>query len=633
LDFVDSPFSLNRAAPERFLRVTLRWLQRRKLPIVERMLTFRSSFWAGVFFLLASIPGRADLATAIPNDWVTRAPTPERITLVRAQAVGEGWQAVASRLFQGSLKGYELRQEGAAENWYYVARWCDLLGQSQRDLGRQWLETVSKAGGIHAGIDQRTIQAWPDEPVARLVTDETLGWLLQDQAFSAVFFDLLAPTDCLPRVLSILQSLREADGRRFATYKQLALAVALVYDAPPPPHWPHHQVTAAALPRRLHAPVEAFKFLADLVQAGSGLHKLTAISAAELKFVVDLAAPFPELVWAQKMVKFSLPDLVKSYEAVRYRTDRIDAKQYTWPGTSYALDDIRSEGGICVDQAYFATQTGKARGVPTLLFCGAGLDGRHAWFGYLGVGQKWVLDGGRYAEQRYVTGTAYDPQSWGELSDHELSFLSEGFRRLPPYRQSRQHQVFAELYLRLGQKPAAAAAARKAVQFERRNFDAWQVLVAANDKALPSVREPLLREAAQALQRYPDLNASFVRELVVSLRARGETSVAEFEERTLVRRGQRGGRSDMAVDHAVSQLASAKPDARLSTYKQMLQKYGRGTGIDFYDRVTRPLVTQLVSEKRIPEARQVITLTRDAFDPEPNSQFDRELAALAATPR
>ncbi len=602
------------------------------LHTVARMVSFRSGFWFGVFFLLVSIPARADVATAMPNDWFTRGPTPERLTVVRAQAGSEGWQAVSARLYQGSLKGYELRQEASAESWYLVARWCDLLGQSQRDLGRHWLETVSKAGGIHAGIDQRALQALPDEPVARLLTDETLGWLLQDQVFSAAFFDLLAPTDCLPRVLSILQSLREADGRRFATYRQLALAVALVYDAPPPPYWPHHQVSAAALPRRLHSPVEAFKFLADLDQTGSGLHKLTTISAAELKFVVDLAAPFPELAWAQKSVKFSLPDLVKSYEAVRYRTDRIDAQQYMWPGTSYALDDIRSEGGICVDQAYFATQTGKARGVPTLLFSGAGVDGRHAWFGYLGVGQKWILDGGRYAEQRYVTGVAYDPQSWGELSDHELSFLSDGFRRLPPYRQSRQHQVFAELYLRLGQKPAAAAAARKAVQFERRNFDAWQVLLAASDQALPAVREPLLREAVQAFQRYPDLNAFFVRELVVSLRARGETSAAEFEERTLVRRGERGGRSDMGVDQAVAQLAAAKPDARLTTYKQMLQKYGRGAGIDFYDRVTRPLVTQLVNEKRLPEARQVITLTRGAFNPEPNSQFDRELAALAATP-
>ena len=594
------------------------------------MARFSIGWLIGLIFLLVAGPLRADLATVIPDDWFTRAPTAERLTQVRASAASEGWVPVSARLYQGSLHGYKLRQEAAAEQWYLLARWCDLLGQSQRELGRHWLETLSKAGGIHAGINQREIQSWTDEPVAHLLTAETLGWLLKNQAFSATFFDLLSPTDCLPKVLSILQALREADVRSFETYTQLALALALVYDAPPPPYWPHAQVTVAALPRQLPSPVEAFKFFVALDKSGVGLHKLTAISAGELKFLVDLAAPFIELAWAQKSVKFSLTDLVKSYESVRYRTDRLEEQIYTWPGTSYALDEIRSEGGICVDQAYFATQAGKARGVPTLLFSGAGLDGRHAWFGYLGVGQKWILDGGRYAEQRYVTGQACDPQSWGTLSDHELSFLSEGFRRLPPYRQSRQHQVFAELYLRLGQKPAAAAAARKAVQIERRNFDAWQVLLAANETASPSVREPLLHEASQALQRYPDLNAFFIRELAASLRTRGETSRAAFEERSLVRRGEIGGRSDMGVDQAVAQLASAKPEARLSTYKLMLQKYGKGAGIDFYDRVTRPLVTQLVGEKQLGDARQVITQTRAAFNPDANSQFDRELTALAA---
>ena len=131
------------------------------------MVSFRSGFWTGVFFLLALIPARADVAAAMSNDWFTRAPTPERLTVVRSQADSEGWQAVSSRLYQGSLKAYELRQEGPAESWYLVARWCDLLGQSQRDLGRQWLETVAKAGGIHAVIDQRAIQAKPDEPLAR----------------------------------------------------------------------------------------------------------------------------------------------------------------------------------------------------------------------------------------------------------------------------------------------------------------------------------------------------------------------------------------------------------------------------------------------------------------------------------
>lgn len=588
-----------------------------------------SGFWLlGLMAFLT--PVRAEIATALPDDWFTRPPTPERIKAVQAAAATEGWAPVSLRLFAGSMRGYELRQEDAAAAWYLVARWSDLLGKSQSKAGRQWLETVSRAGMLHPNVDQGRILALPDAPMERLLSAETIAWLLGDRVFSESFFNQLTAHDCTPAVLGILQLLREADVKRFESYSQLGLAVALVYDAPPPPNWPHWQVSAAVLPRRLPPPGEAFRFLTDADQRRIALHRLGGMSAAELRFVVDLSTTFAELDWAQRSVKFSLPDLAKSYDAVRYRTDRIEAQQYIWPGDSYVLPEIYREGGICVDQAYFATQTGKARGVPTLLFSGAGKDGRHAWFGYLGTAQKWVLDAGRYEEQRYVTGVAIDPQTWMPMSDHELVFLSEGFRRLPAYRQSRQHQVFAQLYLGLKQKTAATAAARKAVNYERRNVEAWELLIAANDDAPPLARETVLREAARAMQRYPDLSGRFIRELASSLRERGEVSAAEFEERSLVRREQTRGRSDLAVDQAVKVMAGAAPLDQIRVYRQLLQQYGREAGMDFFDRVTEPLVRRMVSESRRGEVMQVIAYTRAALKPEPDSQLDREINELAA---
>jgi hypothetical protein len=584
----------------------------------------------GLFVLTSTMSVRADLTTTLPDDWFTRPPTPARIEAVQTAASTDGWSPVSVRLFAGSIRAYESRQEDAASAWYLVARWCDLLGKSQRTAGRQWLETLGNAGDLHPNVDQSRILALPDEPIARLVTADTGKWLLGDRSFSETFFNLVTSHDCLPRVMAILQLLRETEARRFTAYTQLALGIALVYDAPPPPQWPHWQVSPEVLPRRLWAPQDAFKFLVESDQGGRTLHKLGTLPAAELKFVVDFMATPQELAWAQRSMKLPLASLAKSYDAVRYRTDRIEAQAYIWPGTRYDLSEIYSEGGICVDQAYFATQAGKGRGVPTLLFSGAGRDGRHAWFGYLGTGQKWVLDAGRYEEQRYVTGVAYDPQSWSLMSDHELSFLSEGFRRLPPYRQSRQHQVFAELYLLLNRKPAAAAAARKAVNFERRNVEAWDALLAASDEQPVRAREALFREAAQAMQRYPDLNARFVRKLAGALRERGEASAAEFEERSLVRRGQNGGRSDLGVDHAETAMTAAAPADQVRIYKQLLQKYGSTSGIAFYDRVTRPLITKMIATNRRGEALKVIAQTRAALKPEPESQLDREMDELAA---
>ena len=116
-----------------------------------------------------------------------------------------------------------------------------------------------------------------------------------------------------------------------------------------------------------------------------------------------------------------------------------------------------------------------------------------------------------------------------------------------------------------------------------------------------------------------------MRALASSLRARGQATVAEFEERALARRGQVGGRSDLGVDQAVSVMASAAPADQLRLYKKVIQQYGRDGGVDFYDRVTKPLLIQMLVAKRRVEFMQVIQQTRAVLTPEPDSQLDREL--------
>lgn len=592
----------------------------------------RKSWRCGFGILLAMAAAqalRADLATLLPDDWFTRPPTAERISALQAAADADGWAPVAARVFSGSVHAYELRQEDAAAAWCLVGRWCGLFSQSQAKAETLWLEKTQSIRTLVA-IPDATYPTVPDTPMGRILAPETRGWLLGDRKFSESFFDLLTSYDRLPRVLLILQALRDAEPKRFAAHAQLALAIALVYDVNPAAHWPHWQVPEKALPRRLHPPVPMFKFLLDADQAGATLHKLSTLNALELRFLVDIAVPKEELLWARRAVDVPLVYLAKCYEAVHYREDRLANDQYMWPDERYDLATILEVGGICVDRAYFSSQSGKARGVPTLLFTGSGKDGRHAWFGYLGPGQKWVLDAGRYGEQRFVVGEAINPQTWRGMSDHELTFLSEGFRRLPPYRLSRQHQMFAELYLIMGKTTEAAAAARKAVNQERRNVDAWRLLLDANKAEPARTRETLLREAAQAMSRYPDLNAVFVRELAASMRARGEKSAADFEERASARRGTTGGRSDLGVNMAAKTMAETEPPSQVRTHRQLLQQYGVGAGIDFFDRVTRPLVLVMIATNRRGEALQVLSQVRAVLKPDLGSQFDREIDELVA---
>src|SRR5581483_6473185 len=273
------------------------------------------------------------------------------------------------------------------------------------------------------------------------------AWLLANPDFSAEFFSLLSPCDLLPNSLGILSELQARNPEKFSRYANLALAIALVYDVPPPPNWPHSQVSSTVLPRRLPAPADAFAFWIRADENGRTLQHLADLSASELKFVVDSPTPAAELEWAQTNVSITLSTLGKLYDIVRYRVDRTQQNQYSWPSDRYDLQTIVEKGGICVDQAYFSCEVGKAKGVPTLLFSGAGRDAWHAWFGYLDQNRHWQLDAGRYASQQFITGFALDPQTWGTLSDHDLKFLAEGFRLYPAWRQACMNADFAMAYL------------------------------------------------------------------------------------------------------------------------------------------------------------------------------------------
>jgi hypothetical protein len=346
-------------------------------------------------------------------------------------------------------------------------------------------------------------------------------------------------------------------------------------------------------------------------------------------------APFPELEWALGNVREPLGELPATYAMIRYRTDRVTSGAAVWPGATYRLEDILKNGGICADQAYFATECGKAHGVPTLLFYGAGNDARHAWFGYLDANQKWQLDAGRYAEQRFVTGLARDPQTWREFSDHELQFLTEHFHALPSFRQSQVHAGFAAEMLAAGDAAGAAKAARKAVNFERRNQNAWEILFAATGRQGRDARalEALMREAALAFQRYPDLEAYYVNRVAESLRARGETSAADAEIRRIAHKNE-GERIDLSVQQArnllLQSMAGQPLPEQIRTYNSVVDTFGRGAGMGVFDEGVTVFVEHLAQLRQPGEAARALERARRTLKVDPNSQLDAEFNQLTA---
>ena len=586
--------------------------------------------------LVASLAGLAPRLAAqsylpLSETEMVQPPKADRLAGLAAYASKTDWAQLSPMFRQAALQAYEKGSLPAAERWLQVYRWSVLLGRQENLFIQQWIGRIQAAHLVHANLPHKYVAA--KKRLGEWLSPELQAWVVSDAAFSGQFFGLFSPLDYQPDVLRILNELHQHDPARFAKYANLALAIAVDYDLPPPPDWPHGQVTADRLPRHLPAPLEAFDWWVRQDEANRTYHHLAELDAEELKFVVDVAAPFPELSWARRNVEVPLNQLARAYSMVRYDVGRETGQIYVWPHGAYTLQAVLQAGGICVDQAYFAIEFGKSRGVPTLLFSGEGQDGRHAWFGYLDGERRWQLDAGRYGEQRYVTGIARDPQTQQEFSDHELQFLSERFRALPTYRTSLIHADFASEYLEGGDAATAIRAAWTGIRFEPRNVGAWETLLAAQQKQgdAPKLIEATLYQAVAAFARYPDLEVDFSSRLRRSLRGRGQLSAAEVEERRLLDKNQRV-RADLTLARDrddLEQTWNTKPLAEsMAAYTHLLETRGRGAGIDFYDRIVTPFVRQLAAAGHLAEARQAAGKAFTVMHVRAGSQLDGEFTSL-----
>ncbi len=595
---------------------------------MRKLLAFLIGLAAGVAALRAQ--------AFIPDSEALYPPTHDRLEKILAAAQRDGWAPQSAALHQIARRAYEQDRLAAAGAWMHTYRWTALFGTTELAYIPQWGRAIQEAQVGSANM-ARTYQM-SLSPLSLALTPACQAWLLENAEFSDEFYAVLQAVDYLPEVFRILSDLHRADPARFRTYANLALAIAVVYDVPPPPYWPHTQVTPAALPRRWPKPLDAFVWWTHEDRQGHTYLPLSRLATEELKFVVDAAAPFDDLAWSQEIVNYPLDQFAKTYSLIKYRRDRNNLSAAVWPGPTYSLPAILGAGGICVDQAYFASEAGKARGVPTLLFRGAGNDVRHAWFGYLDGHLQWQLDAGRYAEQKFVTGVAFDPQTWRPISDHELKFIAERFHALPSYQQSRIHAEFAGDYLVTGEAAAAVAAARKAVNYERRNQNAWEILLRAEKAAgfTPKQIEATLYEAMQAFARYPDLEAYYSNEVCRSLRVRGETSAADYEQRRIARKYQ-GDRSDLSVaesrDILLRSIATQSLEEQIRTFNRVLDSYGRSAGIQFFDQVVAVFALHLAQLGHPQDAIAALERARGAMKVQPGSQLDQEFAIVFAALR
>lgn len=458
-------------------------------------------------------------------------------------------------------------------------------------------------------------------------------WMMENRETTTEFADLLSPRDKASEVASILTELWTGDEAGFRKYPALAFAIALVYDTPCPAFFPHSQVLAAALPRRLHPPAEVFAFFKESADGGRLIQSPARLGVDELAFVVPVLAPLKELREVQRR-RIGRADIPKLYPSIQYDTPRFRNRVMVWPHRSYSLETIRARGGICVDQAYYTTTVAQAFGVPAFILSGAGNGGFHAFTGFLEKPGKWRTDVGRYANQKYATGAAINPLTWGELTDHDLAFLESRFRSSPAYATAELSVTRAREFLAAGDREAAARLLQSVKVAEPRCPELWRALdeLAEAQAAPPAARRALYAEAAKALGKFRELEIVWRAKLADSFEREGSADAAMAERLAIVRRNAEA-RPEAACELAGEIMANIM---KAGDRRRTLQVFNRlsgqfeDAGPEFFLKVAYPVVGDLLKAGMTKEAKQLVRGLSQKFHAEPDSTLAEMQADLAS---
>lgn len=374
-------------------------------------------------------------------------------------------------------------------------------------------------------------------------------WLLRDERRLAQFNELITNEDDWPGVRTVLETLYDHDPAGRDAFFELILAMAVVWDQPAAEL--HHQATPLPFKPDLARRYDYFKSLYARNRAKVPYRYL---DPSELIFVVDTPVPVGELEWAQENCRWSLANWASAYTGIRYDEGRIAGRAWSWPYGPYSLESIREHGGICVDQAFFATIAARANGIPAMMFTGEGRRGGHAWFGYLKGENHWEMNIGRYTFDKFATGRTVNPQTRQVMSSHEIEFRCSRVFTRPEYASAAACCDVAMVFLRAGRDDIAYDLAGDARRLVRITPAAWAiqeaVLTARGDVA---GRLALCREKKSVFREYPDLLADAQVEEAELLRKAGRSEEAQSVLAQASRRLKNGTRTDLAMVVAVEE--------------------------------------------------------------------------------
>jgi len=510
----------------------------------------------------------------------------------------------------------------------WIAERENLKSYLQEDLSKKKPSDL-KPDSIEA--DNFRIWQWLGYARADFSQDEVVAFqtLGDNSLLRRLFLENLRPEDNATAAVQILLQIQMTHPESIKELPCLAVAIALVFDQPFPRYWPHHQVSHKLVPLEKGDPVRRMDQMTELQVARRYLTDLRDFTVSEMKFIVDHPLIDSEMEWARENVTASRSGYSKVFSSIRYDIPRFESNQLMWPYGTYLLSEIKSRGGICVDQAYFAAMTGKAKGLPTLYFSGQGDDGGHAWFGYMDSPGHWETDCGRYESQNYPVGNAVDPQTWKPISDTELIFLAKSRERSVGFQQAKLCTDLARTVVR----DDASRWLNAALAFQPEFLPAWylQGELLEERKAPPEGMRDFWSCFTKRFATFPDLRVVGQEKLLEFAKSRGD----DQEVKSLSRQIQvqnRTRRFDLGIGSAAAEVGEKIESGNWgdaeAAFRKALREFKGQAGGNLYYGLVVPFVESALAEGKVSVAKSSLAEAKRILRPAKDSLVGRSFMEL-----
>jgi hypothetical protein len=248
--------------------------------------------------------------------------------------------------------------------------------------------------------------------------DAVLPVLLKHDNLARTLVFLIRDDEHPSGVYDLLNRLQRERGDKLDQYNTLAAAICVVHSRERTIQVNENLATSAD-------PIDIFDYY--IRNENKMMFGIKNVPADLLIYVVDTTASIPEMEWA--LNKYAgTADVGKLFFTIKYDYAALKGNDKMVTVKGFNLQNILAYGGVCIDQAYFATTVGKSIGIPTTIDEGESAEAGHAWVGFLqasGNRAGWNFNAGRYQAFQGVEGSLIDPQTRQHIPDSYVSLLGE----------------------------------------------------------------------------------------------------------------------------------------------------------------------------------------------------------------